>query len=61
MATEVIDYDYDNGVAAPATPTAAPRVAQADKLRELKRLSDDGVITAAEHERKREEILRSAW
>jgi hypothetical protein len=40
---------------------ARPRVAQADKLRELKRLADDGVITAAEYEHKKDEILRSAW
>ena len=55
FASEVIDVED-----APR-PTAAPRVTQADKLRELKRLADDGVITAEEHDRKKDEILRSAW
>ena len=55
LASEVIDYDE-----APARPTGSS-VTQADKLRELKRLADDGVITAAAYERKKDEILRSAW
>jgi hypothetical protein len=54
FASEVIDVDD--------TPRAmAPHVSQADKLRELKRLADDGVISAVEYERKKDEILRSAW
>ena len=55
-ATEVIDYDERGG-----PPPAPPRVEQADTLRELRKLADEGVITAKEYASKKDEILRSPW
>jgi len=51
--TEVIDYEDVDDPTEPPPPTRP-----ADRLRDLQKLRDDGLITEAEFERKRREILR---
>jgi hypothetical protein len=46
-------------IADPATPSAGPSRPAAERLAELARLRDEGLITAAEHDERRKAILDS--